>query len=119
MAKKPKLAICPIHKRTMRKATYQTKIFWFCGEAGCDVRQGAHPDGRPWGIPTDSLTRSLRIKAHALCEQVWHWDDKLQRKAMYEWIQQYFGYKHIRHMDTMDLHALEEHLKKDFPEIFV
>src|SRR6478752_167673 len=40
--------------------------FYGCSRwPNCDGTHGAHPDGRPLGIPADRRTKKMRIVAHA------------------------------------------------------
>lgn len=37
----------------------------------CDATHGAHPDGRPLGVPGDAATKRARIDAHEIFDRVW------------------------------------------------
>jgi hypothetical protein len=37
----------------------------------CKGAHGAHPDGKPLGIPADQATKQARIRAHAALDPLW------------------------------------------------
>jgi len=37
----------------------------------CRATHGAHPNGRPLGIPADKATKEVRIRAHAAFDRLW------------------------------------------------
>lgn len=42
------------------------RLFYGCSRwPACDATHGAHPDGRPLGIPADKATKQARTLAHA------------------------------------------------------
>lgn len=46
--------------------------FWGCSRfPECRGTHGAHPDGRPLGVPANKETREWRIKAHASFDTLW------------------------------------------------
>lgn len=61
-------------------------LFYSCPR-GCDVKVGAHPDGRPKGIPADKETRQARISAHAAFDRLWN-EGPLTRSGAYRWLQE-------------------------------
>lgn len=56
----------------------------------CKATHGAHPDGRPLGVPGDAATKQARIRAHnaffLYCEK-----HGLSRGEGYEWLQKSLG----------------------------
>jgi hypothetical protein len=77
------------------------KKFWGCSrwsETGCKGIHGAHPDGRPLGIPANRETKDWRILAHAWFDSLWHDEARhamfadcrtplMLRKDAYRWMQ--------------------------------
>lgn len=52
--------------------------FWGCSTwPRCTGIHGAHPDGRPLGIPANQETKAARIAAHAAFDPLWKEADKL------------------------------------------
>lgn len=64
----------------------------------CRAAHGAHPDGRPLGIPADKATKDARIRAHAAFDPLWRVDglrgrDKRRaRGRAYRWLARQLGY---------------------------
>jgi ssDNA-binding Zn-finger/Zn-ribbon topoisomerase 1 len=56
----------------------------------CKGTHGAHPDGKPLGIPADSRTKQARIRAHAAFDELWK-DGRMRRPDAYRWMQQAMG----------------------------
>jgi ssDNA-binding Zn-finger/Zn-ribbon topoisomerase 1 len=94
--------------RTSRFKTLrgQARQFWGCSRyPDCKGAIGAHPDGRPLGVPGDRAVRDARIEAHAVFDKLWknatelpayqgrELDDKAKeiilraaRRRAYEWM---------------------------------
>lgn len=50
----------------------------------CLGAHGAHPDGKPLGIPASKETRSARIRAHAAFDKLWQGADaRMNRNQAY------------------------------------
>ena len=85
--------------------------FWSCTEwPDCDGKIGAHPDGRPLGIPANSATREARKAAHETFDEWWRSKDWSKGQA-YEWLEQNAPKPHIAEMDEdecLDLIRLVE-----------
>ncbi len=54
----------------------------------CDGTHGAHPDGKPLGVPADKETREARIRAHAAFDKLWKTRRKPHkaRGQAYRWL---------------------------------
>jgi len=56
----------------------------------CRGTHGAHPDGRPLGIPADKATRKARIEAHRYFDMLWQPQDgqkaRMTRPKAYAWM---------------------------------
>lgn len=47
-------------------------LFYGCTEwPDCDATHGAHPDGRPLGVPADKPTKRARMRAHEAFDPLW------------------------------------------------
>lgn len=64
----------------------------------CKGTHGAHPDGRPMGIPADKETRDARVKAHAAFDTLWK-TNLMKRTDAYRWVRK-----------AMDLPADKAHI---------
>jgi ssDNA-binding Zn-finger/Zn-ribbon topoisomerase 1 len=51
----------------------------------CKGTHGAHPDGRPLGIPANKETKEARIRAHAAFDLLWK-NGAMHRKSAYAWL---------------------------------
>lgn len=56
----------------------------------CEYSVGAHPDGWPLGVPTDSAGKTARIVAHEAFDQLWK-HGPMQRNEAYTWLQTELG----------------------------
>jgi len=56
----------------------------------CQGSHGAHPDGKPLGVPANALTKQMRIAAHEVFDRLWK-DGPMTRKGAYTWMQQTLG----------------------------
>ncbi len=64
------------------------RAFWRCSRAPtCLGTHGAHPDGRPLGIPADRKTNMARLDAHAVFDRLWRERFVPSRDAAYAWLQ--------------------------------
>lgn len=85
--------VCPKCGSNMILRNSRFGLFWGCSQfsmTGCDATHGAHPDGRPLGIPADARTSKARIEAHAVFDQLWK-DGPLTRSGAYRWLQTAMG----------------------------
>jgi ssDNA-binding Zn-finger/Zn-ribbon topoisomerase 1 len=66
-------------------------LFWGCSRwPECDGTHGAHPDGRPLGIPADKRTKEARIAAHAAFDRWWK-KRRMKRSDAYNVLRRSFG----------------------------
>ena len=91
--------LCPLCNsrmalRTTTKFHYPNgspRKFWGCSEwPACKGIHGAHPDGRPLGIPGDAETKKARQRAHAAFDELWKarcWS----RSQGYAWLRERLG----------------------------
>jgi ssDNA-binding Zn-finger/Zn-ribbon topoisomerase 1 len=91
-------------KMILRNSRYG-KFYGCSGWPSCTVKHGAHPNGKPLGVPANDETRKLRIEVHQICGQIWgEWDNpNCDKKAMYEWLKENAPKGHIGHMLKSDL----------------
>jgi ssDNA-binding Zn-finger/Zn-ribbon topoisomerase 1 len=85
----------------------------------CTSTHGAHPDGRPLGIPVTQKIKTLRVKVHFMCNQVWgNWNDIDSRvkREMYNWMKENAPKTHIGEMNEEELLKTEELLKNILKE---
>ena len=78
----------------------------------CKATHGAHPDGRPLGLPADKPTKDARIRVHGLLAMIWNWDIKSERSKMYAWLARNSSVKHVASMDLDECIRIEEILRK-------
>jgi hypothetical protein len=48
----------------------------------CRATHGAHPDGRPLGIPGDAETKRLRSECHAVFDTLWKEEKRVTRAML-------------------------------------
>lgn len=79
--------------------------FWGCSAyPACRSTHGAHPDGRPLGIPADRETKAARIAVHAAFDPLWRAGGPLRRGEAYEWLRLRLGLTHDEcHVGRFDL----------------
>ncbi len=93
-------------------------LFYSCTNwPGCRGAHGAHPDGKPMGIPADYDTRKLRQAAHSALESTWSPGGRQlfpSRTHAYEWVQAAMGLTateaHIARFDAAQCKKLIEAL---------
>lgn len=56
----------------------------------CRGTHGAHPDGRPLGVPASTETKQARIRAHEAFDRLWR-SGRMDRRSAYHWMQQVMG----------------------------
>lgn len=65
---------------------YKPGAMHYACENGC-CTHGAHPDGRPLGVPADKATRLARMEAHRQFDRLWRYaDSPMTRKKAYLWL---------------------------------
>jgi len=66
---------CPLHnKRMILETDGPHGAYYLCPIFYCDMKIGAHPNGKPKGRPANYITRNARIEAHK-------WFDRLYNRA--------------------------------------
>ena len=87
-------------------------LFYSCSKfPECRGTHGAHPDGRPLGVPATAAVRKLRREVHELAENLWKWKIKRERKAMYVWLKNNTASGHIGEMEQEELITLKAKLQ--------
>lgn len=94
---------------------------WHCPDASCGGRHGAHPDGRPLGIPADAGTRRARAEAHDAFDRLWQ-HGAMTRSQAYSWLARTLGVgkdeAHIGMLGRDECLAVGEAVRRDFPDMF-
>ncbi len=104
-----KIMDCPLCGKPMVLRQSRFGKFYGCsGYPQCKTTHGAHPDGKPLGIPADKETRDLRIKAHELLNKVFDYNTKDGRRKMYSWLKWNTTEGHISMLDKYELLILIE-----------
>ncbi|MDE2470792.1 MAG: topoisomerase DNA-binding C4 zinc finger domain-containing protein [Bradyrhizobium sp.] len=87
----------------------QPRKFYGCSRfPQCQATHGAHPDGRPLGVPGNAETKAARHRAHAVFDAIWE-SGRLKRKAAYLWLSAKLG--RDAHMGEMNIEQCEEVVK--------
>ena len=64
-------------------------------ETKCSGSHGAHPDGRPLGVPADRATKAARIRAHDVFDRLWRQGGRKQQRRRrlkaYRWLASALG----------------------------
>jgi ssDNA-binding Zn-finger/Zn-ribbon topoisomerase 1 len=71
----------------------------------CRGTHGAHPDGKPLGIPADKATRAARIRAHDVFDRIWK-EGHMSRKNAYMWLAKAMK-RDVVHIGSMDVDECE------------
>lgn len=86
----------------------------------CTATHGAHPDGKPLGIPANKETKQARIAAHAEFDRLWK-GGLMTRKEAYKWMQAVMGLSaktaHIGQFSKDRCELLVHTIKAMFPEL--
>lgn len=56
----------------------------------CRAAHGAHPDGRPLGIPANAETKQWRMRAHDAFDDLWK-SGRMRRGEAYAWLRRQMG----------------------------
>ncbi len=92
LAKAPKLD-CPEceGKLVLRLSRYG--LFYGCSNYPiCKAAHGAHPDGKPLGVPANAETRSWRMKAHDVFDKLYQGESPIMsREEAYGYLQYIMG----------------------------
>lgn len=77
----------------LRHSRRFSRPFFGCSNwPACDCTHGAHPDGKPLGVPANKETRKWRIKAHDAFDRLWSGPSgRMSRKQAYRLMQQLMG----------------------------
>lgn len=91
-------------------------LFWGCNNfPDCKVIHGAHPNGKPLGVPARQEVRNLRHKAHKELEKYfgkWKKISSEQKEKMYNWIKKHCEKNHIAEMGSDDISNLFDELER-------
>jgi ssDNA-binding Zn-finger/Zn-ribbon topoisomerase 1 len=86
----------------------------------CNGTHGAHPDGKPKGIPANKATREARVRAHFVFDKVWKERLKSRREA-YRWMRDAMGLSasqaHIGRFDRDQCDHLMALVYESFPSL--
>ncbi len=86
----------------LRKSPKYKSPFWGCSAfPACRGTHGAHPDGRPLGIPANKETKEWRIKAHAAFDPFWK-NGIYERKQAYRYLAEKLGVERV-HVGEADI----------------
>lgn len=82
---------CPDCGAMMVLVVHDKKVIYRCvryRDGKCQGCHGAHPDGRPLGVPAHWSVRAERKKAHAVFDLLWRPPvGRMSRSAAYLWLQ--------------------------------
>ena len=96
---------------TMRLRPSRYGLFYGCTRfPRCKASHGAHPDGRPLGVPATKAVKDARIRAHAAFDPLWQSmpaatkrEGRHNRETMYRWLAEALGIpRDDCHMGTFD-----------------
>jgi len=109
---------CPDCSADMILRDSKFGLFYGCTNwPDCEAKHGAHPDGRPLGIPADKSTREARIHAHNVFDQLWKGKHRvMKRRAAYAWLYRTFP-KWVPHMGSFTIeqcNTMIAKLKEEF-----
>jgi zinc-finger-containing domain len=83
---------CPDCGAMMTLVPHDQKVIYRCVRyktAGCRGSHGAHPDGKPLGIPAPWPVREFRRRTHNVFDLLWRPPvGRLSRSAAYQWLQE-------------------------------
>jgi len=105
----------------LRKSKKYSTPFYGCSRfPECKGAHGAHPDGRPKGIPGDRKTNLARIRAHSFFDRIWK-EKRMSRGQAYAWMRQAMGLSeaeaHIGHFTIAQCERLITIIKERFPGV--
>lgn len=103
---------CPDCRSDMVLRDSRYGPFYGCSRfPSCRATHGAHPDGRPLGVPADARTKAARIGAHAAFDPIWKSDRSRSRNrargAAYRWLQRAMGLSAWPHIGEMNAEQCE------------
>lgn len=84
----------------LRNSAAYSRLFYGCvNYPECKATHGAHPDGRPLGVPANKETKQARIKAHEAMAE-WMSECGLSKSEAYAKLAESFGTEiHIAECD--------------------
>lgn len=105
----------------LRKSKKFETPFYGCSRfPECKGAHGAHPDGRPIGVPGDRKTNLARIRAHDFFDRIWK-EKRMSRSRAYAWMRQAMGLTeaeaHIGKFTAAQCEALVALIKERFPGV--
>ena len=76
----------------------------------CKAAHGAHPDGKPLGVPANKETKQWRIKAHDAFDKLWNFPGgRKHRGAAYGFLRRKMGLTHEEcHIGKFDQQQCEQ-----------
>jgi ssDNA-binding Zn-finger/Zn-ribbon topoisomerase 1 len=88
----------------LRQSPKYKSPFWGCSKFPvCRGTHGAHPDGRPLGVPANAETKQWRIKAHSVFDTIWICSQiNMTRKKAYKLLAQELGEEEV-HIGESDI----------------
>jgi ssDNA-binding Zn-finger/Zn-ribbon topoisomerase 1 len=85
--------LCGECQAPMALRTSRFGKFWGCTRfPDCKGTHGAHPDGRPLGLPANAETKEARMRAHRAFDGLWM-NQGWTRRQGYQWLQNALGLK--------------------------
>lgn len=112
---------CPDCDSSMALMKDRHGIRYRCRDLDCRGAHGAHPDGKPFGIPADAETRRARIEAHDAFDRIWK-SKKMDRGRAYIWLRQEMQVdevgSHIGQFDVTMCKKLVATVRNCWPELF-
>ena len=93
----------------LRKSLKYKSPFYGCSRfPECRGTHGAHPDGRPLGVPANKETKEWRIKAHDAFDTLWKCGGiNMNRKRAYKLLAEKLGVK-IIHIGESDIETCKK-----------
>jgi hypothetical protein len=97
------------------------RLFYGCSMweiTRCPGVHGAHPDGKPLGVPADKETKQWRIKAHEVFDKLWK-QYGLTREEAYGMLQSLMEMipeqAHIGNFNAVQCQELIKKIEREFP----
>jgi len=95
----------------------ESRPFYGCSRfPECRATHGAHPDGKPFGVPATKEVKELRVKVHQKMDEVfgaWKTLSRQEKREVYFWLRDNAPKGHVGEMNEEDLlktmKALEDH----------
>lgn len=93
----------------LRWSNKYRRHFYGCSRyPDCSGVHGAHPDGRPLGIPGDRATKDARIEAHTAFDRLWK-SGALSRTAAYQWLRRAMALSRSKcHIGAFDVRQCDQ-----------